>query len=68
MLTVRFAKLNKNEGKIAHVIKKNTKVMKTRNFQKYNITANTDRYMKSSILHMQKLLNGITGSIREITQ
>ena len=61
MLTLRFAKLKKNEGKIAHLFIKNTKVhnMKTRNFRKYNITANTDNYMISPILHMQKLLNGI---------
>lgn len=61
MLTLRFAKLNKNEGKTAHLFKKNTKVhnMNTRNFRKYNKTANTDNYMKSPILRMQKLLNGI---------
>ena len=61
MLTLRFAKLNKNEGKIAHLFKKNTKehIMKTRNIRKYSIKANTDNYMISPILHMQKLLNGI---------
>ena len=61
MLTLRFAKLNKNEGKLAPLFKMNSKVhnMKTRNFRKYNIKANTNRFMKSPILHMQKLLNNI---------
>ena len=34
-------------------------IMKTRNFQKYNTTANTNRYKRSPILHMKKILNNI---------
>ena len=61
MLALRFAKLNKSDGKLAHLFKQNSRVhdMKTINFQKYNITANINRYMKSPILHMQRLFNNV---------
>ena len=60
-LTVRFAKLNRNSGKLAALFKKSQKqhVMKTRSFPKYDTMTNTDRYKRSPILQMKKLLNNI---------
>ena len=60
-LITRFAKLNQNDGKISHFFEKNYKIhnMKTRNARKYNVQGNTNRYLKSPILHMKRLLNSI---------
>ena len=60
-LVTRFAKLNKNYGKIAHLFEKNYKIhnMKTRNARKFIVKGNTNRYLNSPILHMKRLLNNI---------
>ena len=60
-LVTRFAKLNKNDGKIAHLFEKNYKIhnMKTRNARKFIVKGNTNRYLNSPILHMKRLLNNI---------
>ena len=49
----------KNHIKLAHLFTENLKVheVKTRNRPRYIIKANTDRYKKSPILYMKKLLN-----------
>ena len=58
-LTLKFAKLNKSEGKLSHPFTQNRKIhnMKTRQKEEYTSIANTNRFMKSPILQMQKLLN-----------
>ena len=58
-LTLKFAKLNKSEGKLSHLFTQNRKIhhMETRHKEKYTIRANTNRFMKTPILKMQKLLN-----------
>ena len=58
MITLRFSKLNQKSGKLTTLFKKSHKlhIMKTRNLQKYNTTANTNRYKRSPILHMKKIL------------
>ena len=60
-LMLRFAKLNKTEGKLSHLFTPNRKIhnMETRYPEKYVTRANTDRFMKSPIIQMQKLLNNI---------
>ena len=58
-ITLKFAKNAKNHSKLAHLFIENIKVheMKTRKSPRYTIKANTDRYKKSPILYMKKLLN-----------
>ena len=58
-LTLRFAKNARNHPKLKHFFKLNPKThdMKTRNPNIYSIEANTERYQKSPILYMKKLLN-----------
>ena len=60
-LVTRFAKLNQYDGKISPFFEKNYKIhnMKTRNARKYNVKGNTNRYLKSPILHMKRLFNSI---------
>ena len=60
-LTLRYAKLHKSDGKIGSLFKHNETVqtMNTRNSLKYISTANTNRFQKSPILHMQQLLNSL---------
>ena len=58
-LTLRFAKLNKAEGKLSHLFTQNRKThnMKTRFPEQYVPQVNTLRFMKSPIIQMQTLLN-----------
>ena len=58
-LTLRFAKNARHHPKMKHFFKLNPKThdMKTRNPNIYSIEANTERYQKSPILYMKKLLN-----------
>ena len=58
-LTLRFAKLNKTEGKLSHLFKNNPKthMMKTRHKDNFTTMAYTKRFQNSPILNMQKLLN-----------
>ena len=60
-LTLRFARLHKSEGKITSLFNNNKKnhMMTTRKSQKSITMANTNRYKKLPILHMQKLLNSL---------
>ena len=60
-LNLRFAKLHNIDGKLGSLFKHNEKIhaMKKRNSLKYISTANTNRFQKSPILHMQQLLNSL---------
>ena len=58
-LQLKFAKQAKEHEKLSHLFKKNnqTHQMKTRHKNTYSEVALTDRYRRSSIINMQKILN-----------
>ena len=59
-LCLNFAKRCIQNGKMSHLfpINNRNKIHDTRKKQKYNIQfANTERYRKSPVIHMQRLLN-----------
>ena len=58
-ITLRFAKNARYHPKLTKHLKNNPKThkMDTRKGNLYDCTANTDRYKKSPLLYMQKLLN-----------
>ena len=60
MLTLRFAKQAMNHDKLKHyfTLNKKTHHMKTRKMEVFEkIHTLTERYKKSPIVHMQKILN-----------
>ena len=58
-ITLRFAKNARHHQKLNKHLRNNPKThkMDTRKGNLYDCTANTDRYKKSPLLYMQKLLN-----------
>ena len=58
-ITLKFAKNARYHEKLSKLFQTNPKShkMKTRKSNRYNFTAFTDRYQKSPIIYMQKLLN-----------
>ena len=59
ILTTRFAKIARNHPKLKHLFTHNNNIhtMQLRKKNTYMNHANTNRYMNSPILYMQKLLN-----------
>ena len=58
-LTAKFANFAKNHDKLKSLFRLNMKShkMNTRNKQTFLMNANTDRFMNSPIMKMQRLLN-----------
>ena len=61
-LTSKFSNLAKNHDKLKPLFRLNMKYhdMKTRNKRTFLMNANTDRFMNSPIMKMQKILNKLT--------
>ena len=60
-LTLKFAKQAKEHNNLSHLFQENIKThqMKTQNMKTYSENAHTERYKRSSIMNMKKILNSL---------